>query len=351
MSAAPRAAAAPGPVLVMGAGSVGCYVGGRLAAAGVDVDFIGRPRMLGALSERGLRLSDLDGADVHLPATRLRLFSAVPPKARPALVLLCVKSGATAEAAAALGRSLPAGTPLVSLQNGVANAALAQAAAPGLRVLAGMVPYNIAELGPGHVHRGTAGTLAAQDDPLLRPWVEVFVRAGVPLRLHADLRPLQWGKLMLNLNNPVNALSGLPLRAELLDRGYRRCFAALMREALAVLAAAGIRPAQVTAVRPGLLPALLGLPTPLFRVLAARMLRIDAQARSSMADDLAQGRVTEIDALCGEVVRLAAAHGLDAPLNRRMLSLMDTAGAGDAIGARRLWSLLSGPPPAARAAS
>ena len=130
-------------------------------------------------------------------------------------------------------------------------------------------------------------------------------------------------KLLLNLNNPVNALSGLPLRSELMQRGYRRVFAALMEEALGVLEVAGIQPAKLTPVPPNWLPALLRLPDGLFRVLAARMLRIDAQARSSMADDLAMGRRTEIDALCGEVVRLAQAQGMRAPGNERMVQLID----------------------------
>ncbi len=52
------------------------------------------------------------------------------------------------------------------------------------------------------------------------------------------------------------------------------------------------------------------------------MLKMDEAARSSMADDLALGRPPEIDALCGEVVRLAESAGRDAPLNRRMLALM-----------------------------
>jgi 2-dehydropantoate 2-reductase len=66
----------------------------------------------------------------------------------------------------------------------------------------------------------------------------------------------------------------------------------------------------------------LRLPTPLFRVLAARMLSIDAKARSSMADDLAHGRPTEVDALCGEVVRMARGLGMDAPINARIAKLV-----------------------------
>jgi 2-dehydropantoate 2-reductase len=312
----------PGTVLVMGAGNIGCFVGGQLAAAGAQVSFVVRPRVHTALVQRGLTLSDLDGSHRHLPASALRLLAGVPQGEAFALVLLTVKSGATATAAAELAAALPPGTLVLSLQNGVDNAAIAQAAAPSLRVLPGMVPYNIAEEGPGRYHRGTTGRLAAQDDAALQPWLPGFAHAGLPLELHADLRPVLWGKLLLNLNNPVNALSGLPLRDQLLDRGYRRCLAGLMEETLGVLARAGVQPAPVSPVPPRWLPALLRLPTPLFRLLAARMLRIDARARSSMADDLRLGRTSEIDALCGAVVRLAQAHGLRAPRNQHMVELM-----------------------------
>ena len=149
------------------------------------------------------------------------------------------------------------------------------------------------------------------------------MRAGIPLDLVADALPIQWGKLLLNLNNPVNALSGLPLRDELMQRGYRRCFAALIDETLGVLRTGGIVPAQVAAVPARRLPGLLRLPDWLFRIVAARMLRIDAKARSSMADDLALGRRTEIDALSGEVVRLAQELGLSAPRNARMVALLE----------------------------
>jgi 2-dehydropantoate 2-reductase len=69
-------------------------------------------------------------------------------------------------------------------------------------------------------------------------------------------------------------------------------------------------------------PWVLRLPTPLFRLAATRMLRIDATARSSMADDVAHGRPTEIEALCGEVVQLARGLGLAAPLNARITTLV-----------------------------
>ena len=317
-------AQAPSDVLVLGAGSIGCYIGGCLQAAGTSVHFVGRPRVLDLLRRHGLGLSDLTGKAHRIPPAELRLHEQLPIGLRPALVLLCVKSGATADSAAQLAAALPAGTPVLSLQNGVSNAAVAQGQAPQLRVVPGMVPFNVAELPEARFHRGTEGDLAAQDDAALRPWVARFRAAGLPLQLHADLRSVQWGKLLLNLNNPVNALSGLPLRAQLLDRDCRLVFAALQREALAALRAAGIRPAKVAPLPPHWLPALLSLPNALFERLAARTLRIDAHARSSMADDLARGRTTEVDAFCGEVVRLARAHGLDAPLNAKIQRLVET---------------------------
>ena len=322
----PGAAAPPGPVLVMGAGSVGCYVGGRLLAAGAEVHFVGRPRVLQALRAHGLTVTDLEGGRSQAAAAGLHLHEGVPASlSAPPLVLLCVKSGGTAAAAAQLAAVLPAGTLVLSLQNGVANAEVAAAAAPSLTWLPGMVPYNIAELGPGHFHRGTTGALAALDHPALRPWLPLFQAAGLRLKLHADLRPVQWGKLLINLNNPVNALSGLPLRAQLLNRDCRRVWAALQQEALAALQAAGITPAQMTALPPQRLPLMLKLPNWLFTRLAARMLRIDEKARSSMADDLALGRLTEVDAICGAVVRLAQAHGLKAPRCAKMVELLSVA--------------------------
>ena len=312
-------------VLVMGAGSVGCFIGGLTHLAGVPVHFVGRPRVLAALRKHGLHLTDLDGLDRRIPALDLRLHEAPPPGLKPDLVLLCVKSGATVEAATALGLTLPLGTPVVSLQNGIGNALAAHEVAPQLRWHAGMVPYNVAEIGPGHYHRGTGGALAVEggpEDVALTAWQTALARVSMGLKLHADLAPVQWGKLMLNLNNPVNALSGLPLRDQLLQRGYRRVLAALQQEALDLLEGAGRPVAQVTPLPPRRLLTVLRLPTPLFRLVAARMLRIDAQARSSMADDLAAGRPTEIDALCGEIVRLARSLGRSAPLNQRMAALV-----------------------------
>ena len=309
--------------IVLGAGAIGCYVGGRLAAHGQSVCLVGRPYALEPIALRGLHVTDLDGFDRTVPVSALPLAHALADAAPGAdsVILLCVKSGATESAARELAATCAPGTAVISLQNGVDNVARIAALAPGLQVLAGMVPYNVVLRG-AHVHRATAGHLQLQRDAVTDRIAPVFDAAGLATVLPADIRAVQWGKLLLNLNNPVNALSDLPLRQQLLDRDCRRVVAALQTEALRVMARAGITPAQVASVPPALMPHVLRLPNWLFSRLAKHMLQIDATARSSMWDDLEAGRVTEIDALSGAVVRLAAEQGMAAPLNARMCELL-----------------------------
>lgn len=318
--------------VIVGAGAVGCLVGGRLAAAGEKVIFVARPRIAGSLKRHGLIVSDLDGGHAELAAGTVNL-AANPAEAAAAmpqaLVLLATKGGATAAAAAEIAAAFPAGTPVLSLQNGIDNVARIGAAAPSLAPIAGMVPFNVVLTntgeGPPVAHRATSGALMAGDHPALRAVLGAFDRAGLPITLSRDMAAAQWGKLLLNLNNPVNALSGLPLREELMDAGYRRVLADLLDEALAVMRRTRVRPARVGAAPPWLIPTILRLPTFLFARIAASMLTIDPRARSSMQDDLIAGRPTEIDDLCGAVVRLAATRGLAAPRNAAMTMLVKQA--------------------------
>lgn len=320
---------------VMGAGSIGCYLGGCLQASGADVVLIGRPGILERLARHGLRISDLHGRDSRLPPDTLRL-AASPAEAGPApdLVLFTVKSAATASAGSDLAPWLADGTPVISLQNGLHNAAILADALPRCRVITGMVPFNVLQSAPGHWHQGSDGHLALQDDAALAPFLAVFDDAGLPIDRHADMPAVQWAKLLLNLNNPINALSGLPLKDELSQRAYRRVLAAAQAEAVALLRRQGQPLARLTPLPAHWLPRLLGLPDVIFRLAAQRMLAIDPLARSSMWEDLEAGRPTEIDHINGEIVRLAAAQGLRAPVNERLIALIRDAEAGG----KRDWS-------------
>lgn len=320
---------------VMGAGSIGCYLGGCLQAAGADVVLIGRPAVLQRLAAHGLRVSDLQGRNDLLPADTLQLAaSPAEAGAAPDLVLFTVKSAATAGAGSDLAPWLADGTPVISLQNGLHNAEVLRTALPHCRVITGMVPFNVLQSAPGHCHQGSEGRLAMRDDSALTGFLPLFDNAGLPVDRHADMLAVQWAKLLLNLNNPINALSGLPLKAELSQRAYRRVLAAAQAEAIALLVRQQQPLARLTPLPPRWLPRLLCLPDVLFRLAAQRMLAMDPLARSSMWEDLEAGRPTEIDHINGEIVRLAAAQGLRAPVNERLIDLIRAAEAGG----KRDWS-------------
>jgi 2-dehydropantoate 2-reductase len=313
-------------IAVYGAGGIGCYVGGRLAAGGADVVFIGRQRLADEVAEHGLHLTDYLGADLVVPAVRYETTPAAAAEAD--LVLVTVKSAGTAAAADELASVLKPGATVVSFQNGIRNGEVLQERLTEHTVLSGMVPFSVLNRGGGTFHQGTQGALDVQMDTALDPYLEAFSRAGLPLEQHDEILPLQWAKLLLNLNNPINALSDLPLRDELAQRAYRRCLAAAQTETLALLKAAGITPAQVTGVPTHRLPAVLSLPDFLFKRLAGKMLAIDPLARTSMWEDLQAGRRTEIDYLNGEVVRLAESLGRPAPINTKLITLIREAESG-----------------------
>lgn len=329
--------------IVVGAGAIGCYVGGRLAASGQRVSLVGRPAILGEIAIHGLTVSDMNGYSAHVPADRLRFAVSVADVDRSGtpVVLLCVKGGATSQAATEIGAAFGAGTLVISLQNGVDNVQRIREAAPHLQVVAGMVPYNVVLSSPAKVHRATTGHLHVGPSAQSAAVAACCGAAGLPMVVMPDMQSVQWGKLLLNLNNPVNALSDLPLRDQLMDCNYRRVLAALQTEALRAMDAAGITPAKVASAPPRLLPKILRLPDFLFKRVAARMLRIDPSARSSMWDDVQKGRTTEIDDLCGAVVRLAQKHGTAAPVNAQLLTMLQTHRAGQRLGGGELRRLLS----------
>jgi 2-dehydropantoate 2-reductase len=133
---------------------------------------------------------------------------------------------------------------------------------------------------------------------------------------------VQWGKLLFNLNNALNALANLPLRAQLAQRPWRRLFADQVEEALAAIRAEGIRPVSAAPLPVSFMPPLLRLPDTLFQVVLGRTMKIDPEARSSMWEDLQRGRRTEIDYLQGVITEIAARRGLAAPLSRRIVELI-----------------------------
>jgi 2-dehydropantoate 2-reductase len=309
-------------IVVLGAGSIGSYLGGWLISAGAKVSLLGRQKALDAVQSHGFTLTDLHQRKLMLQPHQIHFHTDPKVLQLADLVLVTVKSKDTLTAAELIFAHAKPSATVISFQNGVGNAQKLASLLPHLDVIAGMVPFNVVTLPQGHLHCGTEGHLWAERHTAWAPFSPIFEQAGMPVTQSASFEEVQWGKLILNLNNAVNALSDLPLKQELSERAYRQCLACLIDETLQVLKLAGIKPAKVSRISPSLMPSVLRLPNVIFKRLAASMLRMDEQARSSMWEDLQQQRITEVGELNGAVVDLAKSCGGKAPRNERIVSLV-----------------------------
>ncbi|MBR1188531.1 2-dehydropantoate 2-reductase [Bradyrhizobium sp. AUGA SZCCT0160] len=305
---------------VAGAGSIGCFVGGMLAAGGRRVALLARARVIAEIEAKGLRPTSFEGFDRTIEATALKLSDDPSIFADAGVVLVTVKSADTADMADIIARHAPSDVIVVSLQNGVGNVAVLRNRLPGRRVLGGMVPFNVITAGEGRFHRATSGDIVIEQDDA--GTAEKLSVPGLNMRPTANIDGVQWGKLLLNLNNALNALADLPLRRQLAQRPWRRLFADQVTEGLAAMRAEGIKPVSPTPLPAGWMPPLLRLPDMIFEAVLGRTMKIDPEARSSMWEDLQRGRRTEIDYFQGVITEIAERRGLDVPLSRRVVELI-----------------------------
>lgn len=311
------------PVAVAGAGNIGCFVGGMLARAGREVSLLARPRVISEIGANGLRLTSFDGLDARLTADQLLLSEDAAIFRGAGTILVTVKSADTAKVGGLIASSAPPDATIVSLQNGIDNVAVLRHHLPGWAVLGGMVPFNVMALGEGRFHRATSGDIVvARDQANTAQRLSV---ADMKVRASGDIVGVQWGKLLFNLNNALNALSGLPLRDQLSRRPWRTLLADQMAEALKAMRAAKIAPVMSSPIPASLTPCVLKLPDGLFRLVAGAAIQIDPSARSSMWEDLQRHRPTEIDYLQGTIRDLATRHGLHVPLTDRIVALVKDA--------------------------
>lgn len=315
-------------IVVMGAGSVGCFIGGAWLAAGAKVSLLGRQSVRDEIAAHGMGLSDYSGWRIHLAHDLIDFHTKPAILGKADVIALCVKSRGTADAAKEIGRHAKKGAVVIGFQNGVSNSETLRPMLRRFEVVQGMVPFNVAALGQGRWHKGTSGDLVAGESETTGKLAAQLSKGPARLTLAGDMKGVAWGKLLINLNNAVNALSRRTLLDQLRERDYRRVVAASIVEALDLLGAAGIEPAKIGPIPPKLLPHAIAAPDFIFRNLLLRVQKIDATARSSMADDLAAGRETEVDFLNGEVVRLARSLGGEAPVNSAIIDLVKQAEAG-----------------------
>ncbi len=303
--------------VIVGAGAVGGAIAGTLALAGAEVVAIARGAQLDALRRDSLVL------ETPSRSASVRLEVAASPSAihfRPEdVVLLCVKSQDTAAALDALASAAPRDLPLLCAQNGIDNEPLA--AARFDRVFGIVVFAPLAYVEPGRVrihaapehgcldlgrHLGADARAAPGgegDEDLAVAIAADLARAGWTARVEPRIARLKHGKLLGNLGNVLQALSG----RDALDGPL---LAAVEAEALACFAAAGIEHASRDELRA--------------RYGSVRDLPVGGSSRAggSTWQSLARGTGSiETEHLNGAIVRLGEKHGVATPVNRALVEL------------------------------
>lgn len=313
-------------VAVFGAGSIGCYLGGQLVYGGCDATFLGREKFQKEILENGLTLTHFERNILNLNFNDFE-FSINPKSISEAdIILVTVKSQDTQVAAETIAKYANTEALIISFQNGVSNKAVLKDTLAEHKVLGAVVPFNVTGPGPGKFHCGTEGNLSVESgDERLTALVSAFSKSGQELDIYDDILPVQWGKLLVNLNNALNTLTGGTLRNGLMQRDYRTALAAIISEGLDIVRRANIEPADFGKASADKMIKILRLPNFIYAIIMNKIVKIDASARSSMLDDLEMGRRSEIDYLQGEVVKLAKETGQSAPYNQKILELINQA--------------------------
>lgn len=296
-------------VAVFGAGAVGCFYGGMLARAGHEVALIGRPAHVEAIREAGLHFEGLK-FDEHI---RVGASTEAEAVRGAKLVLFCVKSTDTEQAAAQIAPFLDPGSVVLNLQNGVDNTERIQAAVAQPVIPAAV--YVASEMaGPGHLkHHGRGelviGALDGKPSAERAGWLtdvqRWFAAAGVPVTVSDNVAGELWAKLVVNCAyNAISAISQLPYGEMIRGAGVREAMRDVVAETLAVAKASGVRTPS-------------GLAESVYRIAETMPTQY-----SSTAQDLQRARPTEIDHLNGYVVRRGDALGIPVPANRVLYSLV-----------------------------
>lgn len=285
---------------VVGAGAVGCYFGGMLARAGHTVSLIGRPLHVDAIKANGLMLDTQTFKERVHPQASINAAAV----GNADVVLFCVKSTDTVTTAAQIGPHLRPSAVLLSLQNGVENAALLSASLPQ-QVIPAVVYVATEMAGPGHVKHNGRGELVMGDAVDSKKIAALMALSGIPVQVSDNVLGALWAKLIVNCAyNALSAIAQMPYGRLVQSEGVEILMEEVVRECLAVAQAGDI-------IVPG---------DSLHNV--RRIAQTMADQYSSTAQDVARGKPTEIDYLNGYVCRQGKQLGVATPVNHALTTLV-----------------------------
>lgn len=305
-------------VAVMGSGGLGCYFGGILAKAGLDVTFISRGQNLDALRSRGLTVRELDGSEFHVPVNATDDPSRIGPVD---LLWFTVKTYDIEAAASQVKPLIGDETVVLPLQNGVEAAERIQNVIGEGHVLGGVCSGGATLLSPGVVEakvpriRVLFGELAGGTSSRTENLHEALFQAGVAADLSSDIRVEIWQKFIAAcMSLGLSSLIRLPFGPMFQHEETRALARGVMEEAAEVARAEGVNLPQDAARKAYAIFESLAKETP--------------DVRGSMYFDLIQGRRLELDGMNGAVLRLGRKHGIPTPCNFAVVAALQPYAAG-----------------------
>ncbi|MCC6454442.1 MAG: ketopantoate reductase family protein [Caldilineaceae bacterium] len=316
-------------ILVIGAGAIGCLVGGKLALAGENVTLVGRPHFAAAVADLGLRLRY--GEDEQVIRTVNAAGSTRDAFAGGEsydLAILTVKSYDTATALDELTSAVSIeGRPVIlSLQNGVGNEEAIAAAWGDGQVIAGTLTTPVSVQGPALIRidrpsftMGLSPWSSHTPAALVEAVHSAFLAAGFKAKRYSNAPGMKWTKLLMNMmGNATSAILDQPPARLFADARVVDLEIAAWREALAVMAAAQIPPVNLGSYPfAWLAPLIRRAPNALLRGILRRQVRgARGDKLPSLHIDLHQGkRKSEIGWLNGAVVVRGQEVGISTPIN------------------------------------
>jgi 2-dehydropantoate 2-reductase len=284
-------------ILIVGTGALATLFAARLAQAGTQITMLGTWKAgLNALRKDGARLVDADGIE-H----QFEVQATDNPRDCGGInhALVLVKAWQTEYVAGQLKECLANHGLAVTLQNGLGNRELLAESLGSRRVALGTTTTGATLLGPGLVRVGGEGIISIERHPALGPLEDALKSAKFNMKVVDDAQSLIWGKLVVNTAiNPLTALLRVP-NGKLLESPSAR-------EMMGALAAETAHVAEAEKIH-------LPFSDPI--AAAEEVARKTAANHSSMLQDILRGAPTEIDAICGAVVKTAQKHNIDAPAN------------------------------------